>query len=233
MICGIKPGIVLDETNYDLWSQIMEMHIAEKEKTSFFMGRTRKPTEEDPRYEKWHTDNQKVKRWLLMSMLPEIMKRYIRLPTAREIWDALSKAFYNGDDEMQVFILNRRAFLAKQNGRALSIYYGELTEIFGDLDHRDKVVVENSNDIEAYQKSIQRLRVHIFLAGLDESFEQIRGEILRKDPIPELESCYALVRRESVRRTTMTKESEEVEPAAMATRNRYNQKGSFQRYSKT
>ncbi|XP_026415225.1 uncharacterized protein LOC113310693 [Papaver somniferum] len=31
----------------------------------------------------------------------------------------------------------------------------------------------------------------------------------------------------------MEKESEEVEPAAMATRNRYNQKGSFQRYSKT
>lgn len=230
---AFKAGIVLDETNYDLWSQIMEMHIAEKEKSSFIMGKTQKPTEEDPRYERWYTDNQKVKRWLLMSMSPEIMKRYIRLPTARDIWDALSKAFYDGDDELQVFTLNQRAFSAKQNGRALSIYYGELTEIFGELDHRDKVVMENPKDIETYRKSIQRLRVHIFLAGLDESFEQIRGEILRKDPIPELESCYALVRRESVRRTTMAKESEEVEPAAMATRNRYNQKGTFQRHSKT
>lgn len=204
---AFKAGIVLDEINYDLWSQIMEMHIAEKEKSSFIMAKTKKSTEEDPRYEKWYTDNQKVKRWLLMSMSPEIMKRYIWLPTAREIWDALSKAFYNRDDEMQVFTLNRRAFSAKQNGRALSIYYGELTEIFGELDHRDKVVMENPNDFESYRKSIQRLRVHIFLAGLDESFEQIRSEILIKDRIRELESCYALVHREYVQRTTMAKES--------------------------
>ncbi|XP_026450554.1 uncharacterized protein LOC113350634 [Papaver somniferum] len=195
---AFKAGIVLDEINYDLWSQIMEMHIAEKEKSSFIMAKTKKSTEEDPRYEKWYTDNQKVKRWLLMSMSPEIMKRYIWLPTAREIWDALSKAFYNRDDEMQVFTLNRRAFSSKQNGRALSIYYGELTEIFGELDHRDKVVMENPNDFESYRKSIQRLRVHIFLAGLDESFEQIRSEILIKDRIRELESCYALVHREYV-----------------------------------
>ena len=31
----------------------------------------------------------------------------------------------------------------------------------------------------------------------------MRGEILRKDPIPELEECYALVCREDVRRRVM------------------------------
>ena len=35
---SVKSGIVLDETNYDMWSQIMEMHIAEKEKLSFIHG---------------------------------------------------------------------------------------------------------------------------------------------------------------------------------------------------
>ena len=35
---SFNAGIVLDETNYDLWSQIMEMHIAEKEKLSFIHG---------------------------------------------------------------------------------------------------------------------------------------------------------------------------------------------------
>ncbi|KAK3014747.1 hypothetical protein RJ639_009902 [Escallonia herrerae] len=32
---SFKAGIILNDTNYDLWSQIMEMHIAEKEKLSF------------------------------------------------------------------------------------------------------------------------------------------------------------------------------------------------------
>ncbi|KAK2980865.1 hypothetical protein RJ640_003092 [Escallonia rubra] len=139
---SFKAGIILDDTNYDLWSQIMEMHIAEKEKLSFIRGNSQPPTKEDDLYEQWYADNQKVKRWLLMSMSPEIMKRYIRLPTARDIWKALSKAFYDGADELQVFVLNQRAFSAKQNGQTLSAYYGELTEIFGELDHRDKVIME-------------------------------------------------------------------------------------------
>ena len=63
-----KEGIVLDETNYDLWSQSMEMHIAEKEKLCFIHGNSQPPTQKDDGYEKWYADNQKVKRWLLMSM---------------------------------------------------------------------------------------------------------------------------------------------------------------------
>ncbi|KAB5516087.1 hypothetical protein DKX38_026735 [Salix brachista] len=220
---SFNAGIVLNETNYDLWSQMLEMQIAEKEKLSFIRGTSPPPKEEDEGYEKWYSDNQKVKRWLLMSMSPEIMKRYIRLPTARDIWKALSKAFYDGADELQVFTLNQKAFSAKQNGRSLSIYYGELTEIFSELDHRDKVVMVDETDIASYQKVLQRQRVHIFLAGLEGDFEQVRGEILRKDPIPELEECYALVRREDVRRGVMNGQLENSEASAMVTRNRSNQ----------
>ena len=98
---------------------MLEMQIAEKEKLSFIHGTSSPPKEKDEGYEMWYLDNQKVKRWLLMSMSPEIMKRYICLPTARDICKALSKAFYDGEDELQVFTLNQRAFSAKQNGRPL------------------------------------------------------------------------------------------------------------------
>ena len=74
------------------------MHITEWEKVSYIQGKTKPPKESEDGYEKWYAKNQKVKRWLLMSMSPEIMKRYLRLPTAQEIWSALSKAFYDGSD---------------------------------------------------------------------------------------------------------------------------------------
>ena len=90
-----------------------------------------------------------------MSMSPKIMKHYSRLRTAQEIWSALSKAFYDGSDELQVFTLNKKAFTAKQSGRSLSEYYGELTELFYELDHQDKVVMKDPDDIAAYQKSIE------------------------------------------------------------------------------
>ena len=82
-------GIILNESNYDVWSQLMEMHITEREKLSFILGKTKLPLEFEDGYERWYADNQKVKRWLLMSMNPEIMKRYLRVPTAREIWSAI------------------------------------------------------------------------------------------------------------------------------------------------
>ncbi|RVW86209.1 hypothetical protein CK203_046123 [Vitis vinifera] len=152
---------MLTESKYDVWSQLVEMHIAEREKLSY---------------------------------IREIMKHYLRLPTAQEIWSALSKAFYDGSDELQVFTLNQKAFTAKQSSRSLSEYYRELIEIFCELDHRDKVVMKDHDDIAAYRKSIERQRVHIFLAGLDGDFEQVRGEILRKDHVLNLEECYALIR---------------------------------------
>ena len=63
------------------------------------------------------------------------------------------------------------AFSTKQNDIPLSIYYGELIEIFSELDHRDKVVIVDETDTASYQKLLQRQRVHIFLAGLEGDFE--------------------------------------------------------------
>ena len=85
---------------------MLEMQIVEKETLYFICGTSPPPKEKDEGYEKWYSDNQKVKRWLLMSMSPEIMKQYILLPTSRDIWKALSKAFYDGADELQVLTLN-------------------------------------------------------------------------------------------------------------------------------
>jgi hypothetical protein len=61
--------------------------------------------------------------------------------------------------------------------------------------------------------------VHIFLAGLDDDFKQICGEILRKKPISELEECYALICRESIQCTMMNRERENFKASAMVAQN--------------
>ncbi|XP_068650626.1 uncharacterized protein [Aristolochia californica] len=215
---GFTTSVTLTEVNYDVWSQIMEIQIAGREKLEYIMGKTPFPQETDTSYAKWYAKNQKVKGWLLNSMSPDIMKRYIRLRTAREIWNAMEKAFYDGSDESQLFSLNQRVFSTKQTGRPLSTYYGDFVEIFQEFDHRDKTIMKDPDDVIAYRKSVERLRVHIFLNGLDAEFEQVRGEILRKDPILDLEEAYAYVRRDSVRRTTLNTEVDRVETSAMVAR---------------
>ena len=78
------------------------------------------------------------------------------------------------------------------------MYYGELTKLFQELNHRDKVVMKDPNEITLYWKSIDQTRVHICLARLDKSFDQLRQEILCCEPLFSLEECYPLVRREAI-----------------------------------
>lgn len=37
---GFHAGVVLTEVNYDVWSQILEMQIAGREKLEYIMGKT-------------------------------------------------------------------------------------------------------------------------------------------------------------------------------------------------
>ena len=105
------------------------MHIAGREKLDYIIRDSPQPESNDPFYSKWYVENQKVKNWLLTSMTLEIMKRYLCLRTAREIWSALDKAFYDGLDKTQIFALNQRAFSIQQSGQSLPTYYGELVGI--------------------------------------------------------------------------------------------------------
>ena len=80
--------------------------------------------------------------------------------------------------------------------------------------------MKDPEDIVAYRKSIERQRVHIFLAGWGGDFEQVRGEIQRKDPLPDLEECYALIRRETERHASMKVEFDNPDTSTMVVRQR-------------
>ena len=81
----LPSGIVLNETNFSLWSQLMEMRIGARNKAGYLTGATTRPDPTDPRLETWITENHRVKSWLIDSMCPTLMQRFIRLPTTKDI----------------------------------------------------------------------------------------------------------------------------------------------------
>jgi hypothetical protein len=127
---GFPVSVILNETNYTLWSQMMEMRIGARNKVGYLTGAVAKPALNDPNYDIWITENHRVKSWLIESMSPHLMQRLIRLVTVREIWEAASKTFFDGSDETRLFELNQKSFSTTQNGRSLSTYYNELVIIF-------------------------------------------------------------------------------------------------------
>ncbi|XP_022889208.1 uncharacterized protein LOC111404668 [Olea europaea var. sylvestris] len=75
---SIPIGIKLDDTNYALWSQIMEMYISGKDKIDYVNGDSPLPPQTDPNFRKWRTDNAIVKSWLINSMDPALIGNFIR-----------------------------------------------------------------------------------------------------------------------------------------------------------
>ncbi|CAL8163890.1 unnamed protein product [Prunus armeniaca] len=175
----------------------MEMHIAACDKLGYLIGDTLQPSKLSSTYSKWCTENFRVKGWLIDSMSPHLMSRLIRLSTAKEIWDAIKKTYYDGGDETYIFYLNKRAFTIKQNGPL-------------EIDHCTPNRLHCDADVTERQIELDRLHVHIFLAVLDPEFDQVRGEILLKDPKLDLDQTFAYVCREAQQRLTMASVPETV-----------------------
>ena len=58
---AFSAEIILTETNYDVWSQLIEMHIAEREKLSCIHGKSPPLTESVEGYKKWFVEIRKSK----------------------------------------------------------------------------------------------------------------------------------------------------------------------------
>ena len=65
---------------------------------------------------------------------------------------------------------------------------------------------------------IEEERVYVFLAGLDDTYDSIRGEILRTDPLPSTEVVFSTLRREEQRCNTMLSLGDVSEVAMVAKR---------------
>ncbi|CAL2237426.1 unnamed protein product [Prunus armeniaca] len=175
------PTIVkLNGTNYSVWSQLLELHVAGKGKYGYLTGASAAPALADSNYNKWYAENTIVKGWLIQSMEPDIMQIFLPYKTAKDVWEN-----------------------AKQSGQQLVTYYAELQSIWHEIDYRRPNKFTNSSDILLRQQEIEIERVYVFLARLDDVFDRVRSDILRMDPFPNLEKAFSCVRREDQRRSTM------------------------------
>ncbi|KAJ8624757.1 hypothetical protein MRB53_033287 [Persea americana] len=80
-------------------------------------------------------------------------------------------------------------------------------------------------DINVYQEWLERQRVYLFLGGLDDEFEQVRGEVLCKESPLELQGSNAFVRRESDRKEAMKQEGEKAEAMVVRNKSSHNRSG--------
>ena len=145
---AVPIGIKLDDTNYGLWSQVVEMYISGKDKLGYINGDFPQPSQTDSSFRKWRTDNAIVKGWLINSMDPSLIGNFIRFPTAKSVWDAIATTYFDGSDTSQVYALRRRVTRLKQTGVPLEKYYNDLQGLWREIDFRRPSPMECVADIQ-------------------------------------------------------------------------------------
>jgi gag-polypeptide of LTR copia-type len=169
-----KPiDVKMDGTNYTYWCQAIEMYVKGREKMRHLTGNP--PEITNPEFHKWEVNDVIVKGWLINSLEPRLQSKYIRHPTARDVWKALETTYYDGSDEVQVYSLNRRVTHLKQEGKSIEEFYDELQALWQEIDFRCPNPMDTPEDIEKFNLYIQKARVYIFLDGLEDRFDVIRA----------------------------------------------------------
>lgn len=64
----------------------------------------------------------------------------------------------------------------------------------------------------------RKIRVYVFLDGLDDRLGKVRSDVLQLQPFPIVEQAYAHVRREDIRQAVMTSGSDIAPGAVMASK---------------
>ena len=107
---AVPNTVKLNGSNYPLWSKVLEMHIAGRDRKGFVTGSTKEPAEASAEYEAWETGNAIVKWWLINSMEPAIMGFFIHLRTAKEVWEEMARTYFDGSNISQIYELKVKSF---------------------------------------------------------------------------------------------------------------------------
>ncbi|XP_058184500.1 uncharacterized protein LOC131301980 [Rhododendron vialii] len=198
----------LDGTNYVEWSLNARNKIRGRKRWGYILGTKAAPSnKKSEEYEEWEDENCLVKSWLLDAMTKDIRSLFLRLSTAKEIWEAVKNTYSVDQDASKVYQLHCEVFSVRQNGGSVISYFGKLQKIWQELDDIDACIMECANDIAIYTTKVNSERVYKFLAGLDPHLDGVRGRVLSTKPLPDIQAAYAIVCSEANRQDAMLGEN--------------------------
>ncbi|ONI30271.1 hypothetical protein PRUPE_1G241200, partial [Prunus persica] len=193
----------LDGTNYLAWSHFVRLYITGKGRIGYLTGEKKQPDDTDPKFITWVEEDAMLRSWLLQAMTPDISLGYMRLDSEHAIWDAVSQTYYEGGCDAQIYELKRRIQATTQQRKMLETYFNSLQALWQELDYYQPWDMKCSNDTAALKKRIEKERTFELLASLNLDLDQVRIQVLGKDPFPSLREAYAYVRAQALHRSTM------------------------------
>ncbi|XP_019242160.1 PREDICTED: uncharacterized protein LOC109222244, partial [Nicotiana attenuata] len=181
------PVKLTGSENYGLWRRSMKIALQAKRKLGFVLGTCKKDSFKFELHEDWETCNAIVLSWIMNIVSPDLLSGIVYASNAHLVWEDLRERF-DKVNRVRIFQLHREIATIAQGTESVSAYFTRLKELWAEYDAM--VPVPNSKE---YVEHLQHQRLMQFLSGLNETYEQVRHQILMKTMEPTLNQAYALI----------------------------------------
>ncbi|WCJ34991.1 hypothetical protein M5689_016264 [Euphorbia peplus] len=189
---------ILNAFNYRPWTRAMKTALLAKNKYVFVTGVLPMPAEPESLAAAWIRCNSMVVSWITTSVCPSIARDILWLESAVDIWSMLKSRFSRGVS-MRIYEIQEAILRLTQGSYSVAEYYAKLKGFWEELvDFRAVSQCKCTNCCCC--DSIKKIRMYReedcvikFLSGLNVEFDVIRTRILLMEPLPCLESVFALV----------------------------------------
>ena len=182
----------------------MLIALSAKHKTAFIDGTYGRPDSSSPLLPYWKRCNDMVLSWLLNSLHKSIRDSVIFCETASELWKELEER-YGQSNKARLFQAHKEVCCISQGDLDIAAYFNKAKRLWDEFTAASasprctcgKCECEVNARLQNYfqdQKLIQ------FLMGLNESYTQVRGNILMINPTPTLSQVYSLLIQEERQR---------------------------------
>ncbi|KAL2235368.1 UNVERIFIED_CONTAM: Retrovirus-related Pol polyprotein from transposon RE1 [Sesamum indicum] len=201
------------------WSRSVRMALESKDKLNFIDGSGLRPVIGTPQYKQWRITDCLVRTWILNTISKDLVNAYLYANLSRDLWMEL-EARYGECDGTLLYKLQREISSISQGNMSMTEYYTKLKQLWDELICLMPpavcscgLCVCGCNKIKAEQSDASQLIQ--FLMGLNDSYDNIRSQILVLEPLPLVNKAYSTVLRVERRRLVNSEYSEVGEASAM------------------
>ncbi|KAL0430968.1 UNVERIFIED_CONTAM: Retrovirus-related Pol polyprotein from transposon RE1 [Sesamum radiatum] len=189
----------LNGNNWLSWSRSVRIALEGRDKLGYIDGTCVRPTDESPDLKQWKITDSMVRTWILHTLSKDIVNAYLYATSARTLWLDL-EARYGECDGPLLYRVQREIGSMTQGNRTVTAYYTTLRQLWDELVCLKPPAmckcgrcICGSND--AKKEEMEASQLIQFLTGLNESYDNIRSQILVLDPLPHVNKAYSMVLR--------------------------------------
>ncbi|KAG7590495.1 Retrotransposon Copia-like N-terminal [Arabidopsis suecica] len=200
------PGLsivthTLDGSNYNNWSIAMRMSLDAKNKLSFVDGSLPRPDVDSSSFKIWSRCNSMVKAWILNVVNQQIYDSILYYEDAVEMWNDLYLRF-RVSNLPRKYQLEQSITTLRQGTLDLATYYTKKKTLWEQLANTRSLTVKrcDCDHVKELMEEAETSRIIQFLMGLNDSFANIRGQILNMKPRPGLTEIYNMLDQDESQR---------------------------------